>query len=280
MRILVVGSTGVLGRHVIPRLIERGHTVVALARRPEQAHQLRQVGAEPVLGDIFDLQSLNAAARGCDAALHIATAIPRSNNQDWSLNDRVRREGTRDLLAAAVDSGVRRYVQQSIIFLYGESGQTIVDESAPSRPSPVIQSAADMEEMVRASNLDWCILRGGAFYGPGTGREDDWRDAARQGRLTLPGDGSDLLSLIHVVDMARAVVAAVESAQPHTIYNVVDDEPVTYRLLYAYIASQLGASEPGAGGPKYLSSIGCSNARIKADLPWHPAYPTYRSGLA
>ncbi len=279
MHILVVGATGVLGRNVVPRLVEQGHTVRAVVRRREQARFLQQVGVEPTLGDIFELESLHAAAHGCDAALHLATAIPRSGNQDWSLNDRIRREGTRNLLAAATTNGVQRYIQQSITLLYGDHGHAIMTEAAPIRPTVVTQSAADMEEMVRATALDWCILRGGLFYGAGTGREDEWRQA-RQGRLAFPDTGDDLISLVHVVDMARAVVAATEHAPAQSVYNVVDDEPVSYRRLFSYIAAQLDTAAPHAGGPNVLPSLGCSNTRIKQELAWQPAYPGYRSGLA
>lgn len=280
MKILVVGATGVLGRNVLPRLVERGHAVRAIVRRPDRVPFLEHAGVEPMPGDIFDPDSLNRAARACDAALHLATAVPKSGDMDWSLNDRIRREGTRNFLAAAAGSGVKRYIQQSITLSYGDQGQTIVDESAALQPAPVSQSAVDMEGLVRASAFDWCILRAGLFYGPGTGREDGWRLAARQNRLTLPGDGSHLLSLVHVVDMARAVVAATEGAPPGSVYNVVDDEPVTYKRLFSYITAQLGQNPPEAGGPVMLPSLGCSNARLKEALPWRPAYPSYRSGIA
>lgn len=280
MQILVVGASGVLGRQVVPRLVERGHAVRAIVRRPEQAHALRAAGAEPSLGDILEQASLQAAARGCDAALHLATAIPRAGDGDWSRNDRIRREGTHNLLAAAAANGVRRYVQQSIAMLYGNTGQSVVDESAPLQPTARIQSAVDMEQMVRGAALDWCILRGGLFYGAGAGLEEEWRQAARQGELMLPGDGSALISLIHVVDMASAVVAAAEGAPRGSVYNVVDDEPARYADLFAYVAAQLGTTAPQPGGPQARFSFGCSNARIKRDLGWQPAYPSYRSGLA
>jgi len=280
MKVLVVGATGVLGRNVVPRLLERGHDVRTVIRRPERAHFSQLLGAEPVAGDIFDLESLSSAARGCDVALHLATAIPKSPEQDWSVNDRIRREGTQNVLAASARTGLKRYIQQSIAFLYGDCGRIIVDESAPLQPAPIIQSAADMEEMVRASSLEWCILRGGSFYGKGTGQEERWREDARQGRLMLPGDGSDLISLVHVVDMARAVVMAAESASPGSIHNVVDDEPVSYKSLYTYIAAQIDAPAPQPGGRKAPRSLGCSNAKIKRDLSWQPVYPSYRSGLA
>lgn len=136
MKTLIVGATGILGRNVIPRLLERGHEVRALVRGQEQAQFLRQMGVETVIGDIFDRASLDAASRRCDAVLHLATAIPKDGNQDWSLNDRVRREGTRNLLDAILKNGVRRYIQQSIALVYGDKGQQIVDESAPLHITP------------------------------------------------------------------------------------------------------------------------------------------------
>ena len=280
LNIFVVGTTGILGRNVVPRLVERGHKVKAIVRRHEQAEFIHQMGADPIIGDIFDIVSLNNVASGCDVALHLATAIPKSGNQDWSLNDRIRREGTRNLIAAATTNGIKRYIQQSITLLYGDCRQVIVDESAPLQPSVMSQSAADMEEMVRNSTLEWCILCGGLFYGIGTGRENEWREAARQGRLALPGDGDDLISLIHVVDMARAVVATTENAPSGSVYNIVDDKPVSYKELFTYITTQLDTALPTAGGPKFLPSLGCSNARAKQDLSWQPAYPSYLSGLA
>lgn len=276
MKVLVLGATGVLGRSVVPRLIERGHTVRAVVRSAEQVTALCRLGIEAVPGDILDPESLSTAAPGCDAALHLATAIPRAGG-DWSRNDLVRRDGTRNLLAAAARAGIRRYVQQSIIFLYGDRGVQIADETTPLSPAPFIQSAADMEGMVRASSLDWSILRGGAFYGPGTDQENAWFEKARTGQLFLPGDGEGLISLIHVADMARAVVLAMESAPPQSIYNVVDDLPVTYWELYGFVAARLGAADPAPGGPA-ARSLGCSNERLRA-LGWNPAYPTYRSGL-
>jgi nucleoside-diphosphate-sugar epimerase len=281
MNIAVIGATGILGRHVIPRLLERGHQVRAIVRQPAQVESLRRMGVEAVSGDILNAETLASATLHCDAALHLATAIPKAGSvQDWSMNDRIRREGTENFLSACQTNDVRRYVQQSIILLYGDQGTHIVDETTPIQPAPFIQSASDMEALVQAASFDWCILRGGLFYGPGTGREEGWRQAAQEGTLQLPGNGGGLLSLVHVVDMARAVVMAVERAPAQSIYNVVDDQPVEYRTLYGYIAAQMNAMEPRSGGAIMLPSLGCSNARIRHELGWEPIYATYRSGLA
>jgi 2-alkyl-3-oxoalkanoate reductase len=282
MKVLVVGATGVLGRNVIPRLLERGHQVRAVVRRNEQARFLNQIGVEAVPGDILDYKSMEIAGRGSNVGLHLATAIPKNGSQDWSLNDRIRLEGTRNLLEALIKNGAERYVQQSITLVYGEQGQEIVDETAPLHTIPISQSAIKMEAMVRDSDLAWTILRGGLFYGPGTSREEGWWQTARYGRLTLPGDGSDLISLVHVVDMARAVVAATErvSAPAGSTYNIVDDEPVQMKDLFRYIAAQVGEAEPPAGGPRFLPSLGVRNVRAQIELGWRPVFPNYRIGLA
>ncbi len=279
MRIAVVGSTGVLGRNVIPRLLERGHHVCALVRRPEQAVKLQRAGVEVVIGDIFDMPSLLEVTQHCDAVLHLATAIPK-DFKDWSADSRVRREGTQNLLRAAEERGVRRYVQQSIVLLYGEQGDRVVDETVDIHPPERNQAAADMEAYVRASPLDWCIARGGLFYGPGTGREEGWMQSIRADDFRLPGDGNVFMSLIHVADMARATVLCAEAAPAGRIYNIVDDEPVSYYTLFKYIAAQEGRPEPETGGQQSIPSVACSNTRAKTELQWYPAYPTFRSGLA
>ena len=280
MKVVVLGSTGVLGRNVLPRLLERGHQVRAVARRPDQVRPLERMGMEVVLGDILRADTLTAATAGCDVVLHLATAIPRAGRpQDWNLNDRIRREGTRNLLAACQKNGACRYVQQSITLLYGDCGNKIVDETQPLHPIPLVESACDMEAMVQESPTDWCILRGGLLYGPGTWREEAWRQEAREGRLRWFGQGEAFMSLIHVTDLADAMVQAVESAPSHSIYNVVDDRPVTCRDLYRHIAASVGALEPSSGGEPNLVSLGCSNRKLRAELHWEPGYPTFQSGL-
>lgn len=279
MKISIVGSTGVLGRQVVPRLLERGHEVKAIVRTQAQATYLQRLGVQTFVGDILVKETLSAALEGSDAVLHLATAIPSNLiHGDWTMNDSIRRDGTRNLLHCAMESGVRRYIQQSIIMLYGDYGQQIVDESASLQPSTRIQSAFDMEQQVRESKLEWCILRGGHFYGPYTRTDETWREQARSGQLWLPTNPEALISLVHVIDMSRAVVDAAEQAKSGSIYNVVDDRPVSYSELYSFVAHQIGVAEPELNQIR-MPSLGCSNNRIKTDLRWHPAFPSFRSGL-
>jgi nucleoside-diphosphate-sugar epimerase len=104
--------------------------------------------------------------------------------------------------------------------------------------------------------------------------------SCQNGKLTLPDDDNDLISLIHVVDYDRAVVTSIENDKGHSIYNIVDNEPVSYKHLFSYLAVQLNVDGPTVGSPKFLPSLGCSNKKAKHELLWHPTYPSYLSGLA
>lgn len=281
MKILVLGSTGVLGRNVIPRLMEKRIQVKAIVRTQLQLEYYNYIGIEAVLGDILNAGSIKSASEGCDAAMHLATVIPGgSGTLDWSMNDRVRREGTQNLISACRENGLRGYFQQSIIFLYGDCGDRLIDESFPLKPQRYIQSASDMEDMVKESGLEWRILRGGLFYGPGTGRDEDWLNRARARDLRIPGQGNNFFSLINAGDMASAFVCAVEKTEPGSIFNIVDDEPVRSKDLYTYISaithSPAPLTEEGVNPPSYR----VSNRHFKDKTGWRPAYPSFRSGLA
>lgn len=280
MRIAVIGATGVLGRHLVPRLIERGHAVCATARKEADLDRLKRIGAEAVPADIFDPPSLRAAVVNCDAAIHAATSIPSSAGRgDWAVNDRIRREGTANLIAACRAERVRRYVQQSVAMLHITGDARPQTEDDPIGYTDRIRSALDMEQLVSQAPLDWCIVRGGAFYGPGTGRPEAWRSQARGGVLTLPGDGNGFISLIHVADMAAAMALVAERGQPKQVYIAADDQPSTYRDLLGYVAAMEGATAPAAGGPVLMPSFRASNAKLRS-LGWAPGYPSFRAGLA
>jgi 2-alkyl-3-oxoalkanoate reductase len=276
----VIGATGVLGRHTVPRLIECGHRVNALVRSQEASQQLRDTGAATFFGDILEPATLPPILDKCDIVLHLATAVPRPGQPlEWSRNDRIRREGTSHLLQACKAVGVRRYLQQSIAMLQSLPADAWADESVEPYVTPITQSAWDMEESVRKSGLDWLILRGGLFYGPGTGRDAAWRSAAREGTLTVPEDGSAFLSLIHVSDMAEALVKALPGPSAATL-AVVDDAPPRYSELFSHVAALEGAPPPKSGSKLILASFRVPNHAVKAALAWSPHYRSMFSGLA
>jgi nucleoside-diphosphate-sugar epimerase len=285
--VAVLGATGVYGRHLVPRLVARGHRVRALVRRPETAAVAAACGAELRRADVFDLASLRAGLEGCDVGINLATALPSpaGGSGDFALNDRVRREGTPIWVRACREAGVARIVQQSIAMVNGGAGDAWTDEDAVFPPggddvaAHAIAAAVAMEDTVRASDLDWVILRGALFYGPGTGFDDDWFARARAGKLRLPGDGNGWVSLVHIADMAAATAAAVEGWPSRRALIVADDHPVRWRELLGYVAAIVGAEAPEPGGRLGLPSFRVRNRRAREALSWTPMYPDYRAGL-
>jgi nucleoside-diphosphate-sugar epimerase len=282
MRVLIAGATGVLGRRVVARLVRAGHQVVAACRSEDARARAAALGADARRCDLFSASEVASAAAGCDAVLHLATAIPNDGRARtaWAENDRIRTDGTRALVDGAERAGCAHYLQQSVAFLY----------AAPPL-SPILRSAVVMEEIVRASRLAATILRFGAFYCADSGQTRDLVARVRRKRMFTIGDGSMYWSLIHVDDAAAACVAAL--AAPPGQYDVVDDEPVTMRALVDEIARLCDAPRPKSvprlaarialGRPIYrtlAASLRVDNAAAKAALGWKPAFPTYREGYA
>lgn len=279
MRVAVIGATGVVGSYLLPQLLERGHQVVAVARPSKRLSKLTAFGADVRAADLFDLPGLAQAMLGCDAAIHVATAIPRPGlNGEWSVNDKVRQQGTHNLLQVCADCGVQRYVQQSIAMLVPSHEDQWVDEAELVRTSPITQSALVMEEAVQDSSMDWRIVRGGVFYGPGTGREEFWAACARAGQLEYPANPGTFISMVHVEDYATALVAALECDATHVLVNAVDDEPVRYRDLFTAISELMGVPIRQEGALA-LPSFRASNTLAYKKKGWRPSHRTYRSGL-
>ena len=176
MTVLVAGATGVLGRALIPRLIAGRHRVRAIARNASTADlpaEVEAIDADLLEDDLLELVD------GCDAVVHIATAIPSDPSAlgAWDTTARLRTEGTRRLLDAALACRVRRYVQQSIVMAYRDGGDAWLDETHHSTTHPdgptICGPVIEMEGMIREVDpqvLAWTILRGGSFVGAGTAR--------------------------------------------------------------------------------------------------------------
>jgi len=284
--IAVLGATGVYGRHLVPRLVAAGHHVRALVRRPEAAAIAAACGAELARADVFDEASLRAGLAGCDVAVNLATALPGPNREgDYARNDHLRREGTPIWVRACRDAGVPRIVQQSIAMVHAGGGDAWADETTfhPLEGEEVataaIAAALDMETTIRHSDLDWLILRGGLFYGPGTGFDDDWFARARAGKLRMPEEGNDYVSLVHIADMAAATVAAIGRWPSRQALIVADDQPPRWRDVLTYVCAVAGRSPPQPGGRALMPSFRVRNRRARELLSWAPLYSDYRAGL-
>lgn len=285
-RIAVLGATGVYGRHLVPRLAIAGHRVRALVRRPEAAAVAAACGAEVMAADIFDEASLRAGLADCDFVINLATQLPGPTSKgDYATNDRLRREGTPILVRACSAAGVPRVLQQSIAMTHAGGGDAWADETTfhpvgqDGIAGAAIAAVRAMEATVTESGLDWLILRGGLFYGPGTGFDDEWFARARAGKLRLPEEGQDYVSLVHIADMAAATVAAIARWPSRQALIVADHAPAPWRDVLGYVCALAGASPPPAGGRALMPSFRVTNRRARELLSWAPVYADYRAGL-
>lgn len=289
MKIAIVGATGILGQHLVPRLLDSKHSILALSPHPEKAKKFFgdsiQAAELDLLADDAESQ-LIALLSGYDAVLHIATAIPSdfSLPNAWEANSRIRIEGTQRLLNASLAAKVSTYVQQSITMAYPDGGDEWLNEASPfdSNPERAIawEPVAKMEALVKAvptSELRWSILRGALFVGKNT-VQDKFIARLKAGRLQVKGDGSNYSSYVRVEDMANAVQLATENAPSGTIVNINAD-PLRDADYYDQLADYLGVPYPERDlSVARLLSQRCSNQRAKDILGWeakHSLMPDY-----
>jgi nucleoside-diphosphate-sugar epimerase len=214
-------------------------------------------------------------------------------------NDRIREEGTRNLVDAARTAGTRRIVAQSIAFAYGPVGglKTEDDPLFDDAPWPFSRSVNALHALenavTRTEGIEGLVLRYGFFYGPGSSYAPDGFLAGevRKRRFPIIGKGAGVFSLIHVDDAAAATVAAAERGAPG-IYNIVDDDPAPVREWLPAYAEALGAKRPFRI-PKLIARFvageyttqmatelrGASNERAKRELGWSPRYASWRQGF-
>lgn len=285
--IAVFGANGVYARHLIPRLVAEGFDVRAVVRRPEAAGFANASGAAVALADIFDVASMTKAFEGCGVAINLATTLPGpSGRGDFAANDKLRVKGVPNFVEAARKAAVPKIIQQSIGWVAASGNAEWTDEDHVYRPSgesisnKAIAAALTMEGTIKSSALDWLTLRGGLFYGPGTGFDDGWFARASAGKLRLPGQGLEYVSLVHIADMAAATVKAVQKWPSRKVLTVCDNEPVQWRDLFGFVCTSIGANAPEAGGPPGFPSFRLKNARAVSALDWQPLYKSYREGLA
>jgi nucleoside-diphosphate-sugar epimerase len=305
MRVFVAGASGVIGRPLVRQLLAAGHEVTGMTRRQERATEIRAAGAEAVVCDAFDAEALRETVLAAkpQAVVHALTALPAKFNprSDYlTATNRVRAEGTRNLVAAAQAAGARRLVAESVAFFYEPEGDWVKDEEAPLFVDPpgrfvaARDAIAELESTVTgADGLEGIVLRFGWFYGPGTyyDRGGSMADETLKRRNPIVGAGTGTFSFIHVDDAAAAFVAALAHGGPG-VYNVVDDEPAALREWLPVYAEALGAKPPRRvpawlarllAGPDLASAAlemrGAANAKAKRELGWQPAHPSWRLGF-
>jgi 2-alkyl-3-oxoalkanoate reductase len=306
MRVFVAGASGAIGRPLVPQLVAAGHEVTGATRSEERAEAIRAAGARALVCDALDVEALRAAVTEAtpEVVVHQLTALPHRfdprDKEIYAATNRLRGEGTRNLIEAARGAGARRLVCQSIAFAYAPGAQPeVMDEDARlalGAPPPFGDAVRTIDEMERAvlgaEGLEGVVLRYGWFYGPGTYYADEGSVAhdVRRRRFPVIGRGTGLFSFVHVDDAASATVAAVERGAPG-MYNVVDDDPAPQRDWLPVYAEAIGAKKP-LRVPVWIARLvvgriatmagvqpGASNAKAKRELGWEPRWRSWREGF-
>ncbi len=307
MKVFVAGASGAIGRPLVRQLLAAGYEVTGMTRREENAEAIRAAGAEAVVCDVFDAAALEGAVRAAapEVVIHELTALPPrldpKSKQALAPTNRLRIDGTRNLVAAAKAAGARRLIAESVAFFYAAEGDWVKDEDAPAfppAPGPFGEAGRALAELERqvigAEGLEGVVLRYGWLYGPGTyyDRDGSQTEDFHKRRMPVVGKGTGIFSFVQVEDAASATVAAVERGEPG-VYNVVDDEPAPLSEWAPVFARAVGAKRPRrvpvwlarllAGTPAAAMATeqrGATNAKAKRELGWQPRYPSWRQGFA
>jgi nucleoside-diphosphate-sugar epimerase len=303
MKVFIAGATGAVGLPMVRALCTLGHEVTGMTRTGPGLDRLREVGASASTADAFDRQAVRdaIAVAAPDVVMDQLTWLPPDPAdliKSMPNDTRLHKEGGGNLLAAAQELGVARYIMQSRgFFLDAMSGQ-LADETAQLRddaPGPIGESTrvirAYEERVLGSTTLQGVVLRYGFFYGPGTWYRPDGAIAeqVRNGKATIIGDGAAVWSFVHIDDAVAATVAAI-TAEPGT-YNVVDDDPLPVSEWMPAFARWVDAPEPprmsvadalavaGEEAVYYHESLtGASNARAKAKLGFAPRRLLWANG--
>jgi nucleoside-diphosphate-sugar epimerase len=312
MRVVVAGASGVVGKALVPALVARGHEVLGLVRSAAGSSVVARAGAEPALVDALDQPAVLEQFRRFrpDAIVHQLTALAattdlrdfvRDFDKAFAQTNLLRTRGTDNLLAAGRDAGASRFVVQSFCgWPYARQGGPVKTEDDPLDPEPpkafrrTLEALRYLESAVEAAgDLKGVNLRYGGFYGPGTSLSEggEMVDQVRRRRLPIIGRGGGIWSFVHIADVARATIAAVESDITGT-FNVVDDEPAAVAQWLPQLAKAVGAKPPFRV-PAFLARLilpehlfvmmtdvrGGSNTKFKHAFNWRPEFSTWRDGF-
>jgi nucleoside-diphosphate-sugar epimerase len=295
MNVFLAGGSGAIGVPIVRALVAGGHQVTALTRSAANEPMLRALGATPAVADALDAGALRRVvveARPTHV-IHQLTALPKGgprSARDLVPTNRLRTEGTTNLVDAAIAAGAKRFIVGSFALI----------GSAKSDLPAAAQAAADAVRSMESQILDasargrfeGIILRYGMFYGPDNAMTQQMIALARRRMLpTVRGDRG-LLPPIHIDDAASATIAALDHGAAGSIYDIVDDHPVSLSDIMRTIAESAGAPRPFAVPgwlPRLLAPymarmfairLPLSNQKARLELGWQPRYPNIREGLS
>jgi len=295
MTVFVAGGSGTIGIPLVRALVAAGHQVTALTRSSSKQDELRALGASVAVADALNRDALAAVVQAARPThvIHQLTALPKDGprrSSDLEATNRLRIDGTRNLLEAAIQAGVRRFLVGSFAILSprGPAGTSPDDAAAAavrSMESQVLEASA-------RGAIEGVVLRYGLFYGLDAPSTIAMIDMVRKRRLPVIRGDAGQLPVISIEDAVSATVRALDAGTPGAAYDIVDDRAVSLAEIVGAIAEYTGSAPPRrvpAWLPRLVAPymarmtsvrMPLSNAKAKAELGWRPKYATMRDGLA
>ncbi|HEY1308613.1 MAG TPA: NAD(P)-dependent oxidoreductase [Vicinamibacterales bacterium] len=296
MNVFVAGGTGAIGAPLVRALVTGGHRVVATTRSSDKQAMIRGLGATPVVVDALDAGALERAVREAAPThvIHELTALPKTGPRkasDLEPTNRLREEGMRNLMKAAIAVRAKRIIAGSFAMMGGASSMEGADPSLDRAVAAVRSMESQVLDAARSGAIEGIVLRYGLFYGPGNPATEEMIALVRKRWLPRIRDDQGELPYIHIDDAVAATVLALDHGVSGGSYDIVDDHPSSFSEMVTGLADAAGARAPLTVPPwlvrlaapymaKVLSMrVPLSNAKARQELGWAPMYPTYREGL-
>jgi nucleoside-diphosphate-sugar epimerase len=241
-RVLITGATGFVGSHVVERFANTGLLQRVLVRPTSDTRQLRDVGADLVVGSLNDEPSLRAAVQGVDIVVHLAAATHARGETEYR---RVNDQGTRNLIRAALgaDPRPRRFVYLSSLAAAGPSmdGRPVAPDSAP-RPLTAYGRSKLAGEVACRENrgIEFAVLRAAAVYGPRDSEMLRFFKLASLGWMPLPAGPRRRIQLIHVSDLADAIARAALEPAVDGLFHIAEPRAWDWTEAAGFIADAVG----------------------------------------
>jgi nucleoside-diphosphate-sugar epimerase len=294
-RVFVAGGSGTIGVPLVCACRAAGHTVFATTRSADKQAFLWDLGVTPVLVDALDAGALERAVRaaGPTHVIHQLTALPKAGPRSAKAlepTNRLRDEGTRNLLRAAIAAGAQRIIVGSFAPIAADGAHQGNTEIRPAAEGVQSMESQVLEAAGRGA-IEAIVLRYGLFYGPGNPATESMLDMIRKRHLPRIRHDRGHLPFIHLDDAVAATVAALDRGSSGSVYDIVDDYPSSFSEMVGAMAEIAQAPRPYAVpawlvrlGAPYLAEVlaldlRLSNEKARRGLAWTPAYPSYREGL-
>jgi nucleoside-diphosphate-sugar epimerase len=286
MKILVIGASGYIGYAVASALARAGHEVHGVVRRAEAAAMLRKAEIEPLMGKLQEPASFTGAAEYCPVIIYAAS--------DYQADTLAVDRAAVEALLGVAQQGARpkTMIYTSGVWVHGNTGESMVDETTPLAPPRAVQARPAIERRVlEHPQVRGLVIRPGDVYGGRGGLTGMWFEGAERGELRIIGDGRNRWPLVHVDDLADAYVRLAEGGLSREVFDIADRSRATVNEIAEAVVRVTGGNAkithvPLADAEKQMGAFaGCLALNQHVDsrkavrlLGWQPKHGGFVDG--